>query len=46
VVTSLGDPGTPAQVLANRSGALPGEFVTLEDLQDCLSESLPQEETV
>jgi HAD superfamily hydrolase (TIGR01509 family) len=46
VVTSLGDPGTPAQVLANRSGARPGELVTLQDLQDCLSESLPQEEAV
>ncbi len=46
VVTSLGDPGTPAQVLANRSDATPGELVTLNDLQDCLSESLPQEEAV
>ena len=46
VVTSLGDPGTPAQVLANRSRAHPGELVTLQDLQDCLSESLPQEEAV
>ena len=46
VVTSLGDPGTPAQVLANRGAAKPGELVTLNDLQDCLSESLPQEEAV
>jgi len=46
VVTSLGDPGTPAQVLANRSAAHPAELVALQDLQDCLSESLPQEEAV
>jgi HAD superfamily hydrolase (TIGR01509 family) len=46
VVTSLGDPGTPAEVLANRGGAQPGELVTLKDLQDCLNESLPQEEAV
>jgi len=46
VVTSLGDPGTPAEVLANRGAATPGELVTLNDLQDCLSESLPQEEAV
>lgn len=36
VVSSLGDPGEPAQVLANRSPAEPGEFVTLQDLEACL----------
>jgi HAD superfamily hydrolase (TIGR01509 family) len=46
VVTSLGDPGTPSQVLANRGTANPGELVTLNDLQDCLSGSLTQEEAV
>ena len=46
VVTSLGDPGTPSEVLASRGAAKPGELVTLNDLQDCLSESLPQEEAV
>ena len=46
VVTSLGDPGTRAEVLASRGAAKPGELVTLNDLQDCLSESLPQEEAV
>jgi HAD superfamily hydrolase (TIGR01509 family) len=46
VVSSLGDPGTPAQVLRGRGSANPGELVTLKDLQDCLSESLPQEEAV
>jgi HAD superfamily hydrolase (TIGR01509 family) len=35
VVTSLGDPGEPAQVLANRSGARPGDVVTLADLDAC-----------
>ncbi len=29
VVTSLGDPGEPARVLANRGGARPGDVVTL-----------------
>jgi len=37
VVTSLGDPeGEPTHVLANRSRADPGEWVTLRDLEDCL----------
>lgn len=35
VVTSLGDPGEPAQVLANHSDARPGEVVTLADLDAC-----------
>ena len=29
VVTSLGDPGNPARVLANRGAAQPGELITL-----------------
>lgn len=37
VVTSLGDPGGErTEVLANRSPARPGEFVTLADLTHCL----------
>ena len=37
VVSSLGDPGgQPTRVLANRSGARPGGWVTLADLGDCL----------
>jgi HAD superfamily hydrolase (TIGR01509 family) len=35
VVSSLGDPGEPARVLANRSAARPGELVTLADLDIC-----------
>ena len=35
VVTSLGDPGEPAVVLANRGGAQPGELITLADLDAC-----------
>ena len=46
VVTSLGDPGEPARVLANRSGARPGEQVTLADLEACLREPLPHKEAV
>ena len=46
VVTSLGDPGTPAKVLADRSAAEPGDLVTLADLEHCLSEPLPHEEAV
>jgi HAD superfamily hydrolase (TIGR01509 family) len=45
VVSSLGDPGEPARVLANRSPAEPGEYVTLNDLQACLQVSAPQEVT-
>ena len=46
VVSSLGDPGERAEVIANRSAARPGEYVTLADLEACLSEPIPQEETV
>jgi len=46
VVSSLGDPGEPAHVLANRSGARPGDEVTLADLEACLREPLPDEEAV
>jgi HAD superfamily hydrolase (TIGR01509 family) len=37
VVTSLGDPGEPATVLANRSAARPGSCVTLADLAAILA---------
>jgi HAD superfamily hydrolase (TIGR01509 family) len=38
VVSSLGDPGgEAAEVLANRSGARPGPYLTLADLEGCLS---------
>jgi HAD superfamily hydrolase (TIGR01509 family) len=43
VVTSLGDPGEPTRVLANRSPARPGDFITLDDLQACLEVPTPQE---
>jgi HAD superfamily hydrolase (TIGR01509 family) len=43
VVTSLGDPGEPARVLANRSPARPGDFITLDDLEACLQVPTPQE---
>jgi HAD superfamily hydrolase (TIGR01509 family) len=46
VVTSLGDPGEPAHVIANRSTARPGDQVTLADLEACLREPLPHEEAV
>jgi HAD superfamily hydrolase (TIGR01509 family) len=37
VVSELGDPGRPPiQVLANRSTARPEDYVTLDDLRDCL----------
>ena len=36
VVSSLGDPdGEHTRVLANRSRAAPGDWVTLRDLEDC-----------
>ena len=38
VVSSLGDPGKePAEVIANRSAARPGESVNLKDLEACLA---------
>ena len=37
VVSSLGDPdGERTRVIANRSAATPGDFVTLTDLKRCL----------
>jgi HAD superfamily hydrolase (TIGR01509 family) len=44
VVTSLGDPGEAAQVLANRSSARPGAEVTLSDLDACRTQSLSRKE--
>jgi HAD superfamily hydrolase (TIGR01509 family) len=36
VVSELGDPGRPPiEVLANRSAARPGDFITLDDLRAC-----------
>ena len=43
VVTSLGDPGEPARVVANRSAATPGDLVGIADLEICLNEPLPEE---
>jgi hypothetical protein len=38
VVSSLGDPGGEvSRILANRSDAHPGEYVTLADLARCLA---------
>jgi HAD superfamily hydrolase (TIGR01509 family) len=38
VVSELGDPGRPpAEVLVNRGTAEPGDYLTLDDLQACLS---------
>ena len=36
VVSQLGDPGNPAQVIVNRGRATPGSFITLGDLSACL----------
>jgi HAD superfamily hydrolase (TIGR01509 family) len=44
VVTSLGDPGTPARVVANRGAAHPGDVVTLADLEACLTGPRPEKE--
>ena len=46
VVSSLGDPGEPARVLANRGGAEPGELVTLADLDACRTQPLLDKEAV
>ncbi|GIM96717.1 HAD-IA family hydrolase [Paractinoplanes toevensis] len=40
VVSDLGDPGrAPIEVLANRSAARPGDYLTLDDLRACLEAS-------
>ena len=44
VVSSLGDPGEPTRVLANRSRVQPGDQVELRDLEALLEEPLPSEE--
>jgi HAD superfamily hydrolase (TIGR01509 family) len=44
VVSSLGDPGHPAHVLANRSAARPGEQITLADLDLCRTRPLADKE--
>ena len=46
VVSSLGDPGEPAVVLANRGGARPGELVTLADLDACRTQPILDKEAV
>jgi len=46
VLTSLGDPGDPARVLANRSAARPGDQVTLADLEACRTQPLLEKEIV
>src|SRR3954469_11899426 len=43
VLSSLGDDGEPARVLANRSPARPGDRITLSDLQACLQAPRPLE---
>ena len=37
VVSDLGEPGTPMNVIANRSQARPGNYITLQDLAACLN---------
>jgi beta-phosphoglucomutase-like phosphatase (HAD superfamily) len=37
VVSSLGDPGEPATVLANRTAATPGDLIELTDLEACMA---------
>ena len=46
VVTSLGDAGEPARVIANRGGARPGELVTLADLDACRTQPMTEEKEV
>jgi HAD superfamily hydrolase (TIGR01509 family) len=46
VVSSLGDPGEPAVVLANRAAADPGELITLADLEACRTQPVLDKEAV
>ncbi|MEA4909625.1 MAG: HAD-IA family hydrolase [Anaerolineaceae bacterium] len=36
VISDLGEPGAPMQIVANRSKARPGDYITLKDLEACL----------
>lgn len=36
VVSDLGEPNAPMRVIANRSRATPGDYITLEDIKACL----------
>jgi hypothetical protein len=43
VVSELGDPGRPpVEVLANRSAARPGPYLTLDDLRACIGGAQPK----
>ncbi len=46
VVTSLGDPGEGAEVLANRGATEVGVMVTLADLDACRTQPLLDKEAV
>ncbi len=46
VLSSLGDPGEPARVLANRGATEPGELVTLADLDASRTQPLLDKESV
>jgi HAD superfamily hydrolase (TIGR01509 family) len=46
VLTSLGDPGEPARVVANRGAATPGDQITLADLDACRTQPLLVKEAV
>jgi beta-phosphoglucomutase-like phosphatase (HAD superfamily) len=46
VLTSLGDPGEPAVILANRGAAEPEELLTLADLDACRTQPLRDKEAV
>ena len=46
VVSSLGDPGEPTTVLANRGAAQPGELITLADLDACRTQPVMDKEVV
>jgi HAD superfamily hydrolase (TIGR01509 family) len=46
VVTSLGDPGEPARILANRGPARPGELITLADLDASRTQPRSEKEAV
>jgi HAD superfamily hydrolase (TIGR01509 family) len=46
VVSSLGDPGEPARVLANRGASEPDDLVTLADLDACRTQPLLDKESV
>jgi len=45
VVSDLGEPNSPMRVIANRSRAKPGDYITLEDVKACIETPIVRKAT-